>query len=65
VKSVHIISRETLPLNFSLVHSLTNEAFREANAGGGGHVVRNDPDHPVQSRHGTDRPGPSSSDLLW
>jgi hypothetical protein len=41
------ITRETLPLISSFAHSHPNETFREANAGGNGDRVRDDPDHLV------------------
>ncbi len=59
-------SRETLPLISSFAHSPhPNETFREANAGGDGDRVHDDPDHHVQSRHGLDQPEPSYSGLFW
>jgi hypothetical protein len=60
------ISRETLPLNSSFAHSPhPNETFREANAGGDGEFVRDDPNHHIQPGHGPVQPEPSYSGLFW
>ncbi len=50
-------SRKTLPLISSFAHSpQPNETFREANAGGDGDGIRDDPDHSDQPRHEHDQP---------
>ncbi len=59
-------SGKTLPLISSFAHSPhTNETFREANAGGDGDGIHDDPDHPLKFRHGPDQPEPSYSGLFW